>query len=658
MKQGTEWKIATVIIICLVTIVGFVQGQEADESDNKLKGEVRYRYNFFEVGGDRGRFREDHWRTDQSTGGLDWLHLESTEPDERGYEWLLEGRALYDYDYDFSLLMKKEDSHYLKLDFSSLRRYFDGSNEYWNASIRRLAELPDGDFFVDRRNYNIELGLTPPEGAQWVFGWHRLEKDGIEVLLHGSEGKDPANDTFQSVPDTVNMRGITDTFYGEVAQTFADKYNFRIRQEFEQYHDSQRGPLDAAYDISGNLTSDEKFLGDLGFTNWRTMFMFDSFLNDETYVTANYMYNYLNSDSTGTNWRPSFYIEEQGVGNSRRTNVGALGYRKANVLQVPGLYLSAGIRTEDSKTSSQSLWRYSGSLYSTKSSLDEVRVAEVVRLVYKGIKKTTLSFDADLEQRDLSWNALDTRSASGFERKTDIDYLDQVYTFKAVRRHNRALKSTVRFRIKDLERSYTDLFRANSNSDDYPGWLGDFRTSGRDLTVKTNLRLNNNTSTTLLYQFIQESIDFELGGKTSNQEIHRGAGSLSFSPMQNLFLVGTFMLENYDLDTPASGTGSQAPGSRPYDFKGNSYSLLLDGTYAFNERTSCTLGFRHTEALGTVDYAGDYVYDRASLMLKHKFAKNKTVGLGYQFYNYNSHDPGSFDDYKAHGAIVTYEYTF
>ena len=84
MNQRMEWKIATVMIICLVTVASFAQGQEADEAGKKLKGEVRWRYDWFGVNKDRGRFREDHWRTDQSTGGLDWLHLESTEPDEKG----------------------------------------------------------------------------------------------------------------------------------------------------------------------------------------------------------------------------------------------------------------------------------------------------------------------------------------------------------------------------------------------------------------------------------------------------------------------------------------------------------------------------------------------------------------------------------------------
>jgi len=387
--------------------------------------------------------------------------------------------------------------------------------------------------------------------------------------------------------------------------------------------------------------------------------MFDSFLDDQTYVTANYMYNYLNSNSTYSEYNNGALVDgAKDTGNSRRTNVGVLGYRKANVLQTPGLDFTAALRIEDSKTDSRSTYDLSTDR-PFESSLDEVRVGETLRVVYKGIKKTTLSFDADLEQRDLNWDTqTDAAHAADVDRKTDIDFLDQVYTFKAVHRYNRAVKSTIKFRIKDLERSMTNLFRAETSPTNFPGILGSYRRRGNDLTAKTDFRLNSKTSTTLMYQFVQESIDFSLGGKTSNQEIHRGLGSLSFSPMENLFLVGTFMLENCDIDTPGI-VESTSYGVRPSDFRGNSYSLLLDGTYAFNEKTSATLGFQHTEALGTVDYAGDYVYDKVGLMLKHQFAADQTIGMGYQFYNFNNHaGSGDFDDYRAHGVIVTYSYTF
>ena len=348
MKKSMKSKIMIAAIICLVTFVGSIRAQQADkpsegeeillsmleqldtpnkidinspeiqnpaekeqveqenESTNKqLTGTVRLRYDNFFVDEDGGRFREDNWRKDDESWGIDWLHLESIEADENGYEWLLEGKALYDYDYDLHFLLKKEDSHYFKLDFSGLRRYYDGSNEFWNESLFMLPsgggrlsnELSDGGFFTDRREYNVEFGITPPEGLELILGWHRSVKDGKEVLLRGSQATTGTPPDFYGIPAVANFKGITDLIYGETAYTFDEKYNFRIRQEFEQYHDDQSTEFPRS--VSGVL-NDQRFQDDPGYTNWRTMFMFDSFLDEETYVTANYMYDYLNSDSTRT----------------------------------------------------------------------------------------------------------------------------------------------------------------------------------------------------------------------------------------------------------------------------------------------------------------------------------------------------------------------
>jgi hypothetical protein len=665
-------RLSTIVIagfISTCAIAGLVYGQENQEAEKKFSGFYRLRFDNFFVDEDGGRFREDNLRKDDASGGLDWLHLESTEPDEKGYEWLLEGKALYDYDYDFHFLLKKEDSHYFKLDFSSLRYYYDGSNEYWDQSFYmlpsaggRLAnEISDGGFFTDRRDYNIEFGITPPEGLELILGWHRSVKDGKEVLLLGSQatiGFVPPD--FYGIPAVKNFKGITDTFYGEIARTFNEKYNFRIRQEFEQYHDDQLTLFPRS--VSGTL-NDQRFKDDPGYTNWRTMLMFDSFLDEETYVTANYMYNYLNNDSTrtstgasGLTWLglPMSDFTDNRVGSSRRTNVGALGYKRANIM--PDLHLTAALRLEDSRTKSRSSGMLGAAFQDFTSHKDEFRVGETVRLVYKGIKKTTLSFDADLEQRDLGWK----ENNNGQRWNADVDFTDQVYSVKAVHRFNSKLKSTFKFRIKDLERSYTNLFDSDSAS--YPGFLGNYRRKGNDVTLKTDWRLNGTTSATLMYQFVQESIDTELGGKTQNLEIHRGSGSLSMNPLSNLFLVTTFMLENYQRDTPASGNpGSKfAFGPRPFDFVGDSFSILLDGTYILNDKDSCTFAYQHTESLGKGDgnNTNDSAYDKIVLMMKHKIAKNQAFSAGYQFINFDNHNGTSFDDYSAHGVLFTYEFVF
>ena len=57
---------------------------------------------------------------------------------------------------------------------------------------------------------------------------------------------------------------------------------------------------DLTHDGAITATNNASFEDNLGYTNWRTMVMFDSFLDKQTYVTADYMFNYLNNDSTRT----------------------------------------------------------------------------------------------------------------------------------------------------------------------------------------------------------------------------------------------------------------------------------------------------------------------------------------------------------------------
>ncbi len=266
-----------------------------ESGSEAIEGEVTFLYRYICVDGDRGRFREDNWITDGSTGALDWLSLGSTGPDENGYEWQLEARALYDYDYRLSFLISKQDSHYFTFESSILRRYYDGSNEFWTAPLKSLADRDDNDLFVDRINYNLEFGLTPPDRPNLVFGWHRLIKDGKSVSLHGSEGEDAGGVTRRSIPDILNQKGVTDTVYGELSHTIADRYNVRARQEWERYRDKQYGPLMREFDAAGVLTDNDRFHEDLGWTNWRTQVMFDTFVDDQTYVTASYMYDQLES---------------------------------------------------------------------------------------------------------------------------------------------------------------------------------------------------------------------------------------------------------------------------------------------------------------------------------------------------------------------------
>lgn len=647
-------------VFALSVTAALAYGQEEEDGDKAFTGNIRMRYDYFFANGDKGRFRQDNWRNDDASWGVDFLKLRNTKPTKNGYDWEIQGKALYSYDYDIKFLLKKEDSHYFKFDFSSLRRYYDGSNEYWDPTMysasKNLAEMPDSDLFLDRRNYNVEFGTVPQDGAQFITGWHRLVTDGKKTHLYGGRATEAGLPDFYGIPSITSQRGITDTIYGELAQTFAEKYNFRIRQEFEQYHDDQLTVFPRS--DSGALT-DQRYNDNPGYTNWRTLLMLDSFIDEENYVTANYMYNYLNNDSTrnasemvlGSSRAP--FTDNQ-AGASQRTNSAAFGHQKLNLL--PNLDMTSALDFEDSTNTSKSSGLLGGTSESFSSKKNLRRIGNSVRLVFRGIERTTLSFDARAEKKFFKWKEDD----DGAGWRADSDHTNHDYTIKAVRRHNKSLKSTLKFRLKDHKRRYTNLFDSDPGS--YPGFMGNYRVKGSDVTAKTDWKISSTTNTTLMYQFIQESIDTSVGTKTQNLEIHRGSGSISINPSPNLFMVGSFMLENYRLDTPAQGSAAStiSNNSQTFDYVGNSYSILLDGTYVFSEKISCTFGFQHTESLGEGDgnNTNDSRYDKLKFMLNWKLSENRTVSAGYQFVDFDNRNGGDFDDYDAHGVFLTYQFNF
>ena len=99
------------------------------------------------------------------------------------------------------------------------------------------------------------------------------------------------------------------------------------------------------------------------------------------------------------------------------------------------------------------------------------------------------------------------------------------------------------------------------------------------------------------------------------------------------------------------------PGKSPYDFRGHNYTIQLDGIYAFNPNTSTHCGYRHTEALGSVDFAGDYSYDQVDFGIKHKISCLGEIALAYRFIHFDDHRK-KHDDYDAHGGQICWEHTF
>ncbi|MFT5319827.1 MAG: hypothetical protein ACI8RA_003110 [Chlamydiales bacterium] len=245
---------------------------------------------------------------------------------------------------------------------------------------------------------------------------------------------------------------------------------------------------------------------------------------------------------------------------------------------------------------------------------------------------------------------------SSIDRDTDIKVNRQIYSLKAVHKLRLPIKLTLKGRYKSLQRDYDE--RTDTSTSDYPGYLGTFRRSGIDVSWKTDAVITPRLFSTRLYQWKDENIKTDLGGTVGEVHAHRAFLAMSYTATDHLFLTGTGMYEYDKLATPVNSSFASWPqGQRPFNYRGDSYTFLLDGTYTFNPKDIVYVALRHTEAMGAVDFAGDYALDKADVTYKHKLSSGDTLEIAAHSILYNT-DHRKFDDYRSHGADVHFKRSF
>ena len=101
------------------------------------KGEVKLGVSYVDVNDDEGRFREDQYRNDGFTGGIESLYMDSTNDNDDRMELYL--RAFAEDEYRLKLKLSRLEVGYILLDAQFDRRYYDGSNEPWDPSTYGLT---------------------------------------------------------------------------------------------------------------------------------------------------------------------------------------------------------------------------------------------------------------------------------------------------------------------------------------------------------------------------------------------------------------------------------------------------------------------------------------------------------------------------------------
>lgn len=638
---------------------------------------------YYDVEGDDGRFRHDKYIDDQLTGGIEQLSYNQEN-------WDVSVRAVVEDDIAARVHYLKPEVFRMDFDFRKLRRYYDISDDPWDPiaygfDSERQVFPSDDNTYADRVDMNLEGQLLIPEIPHLILGWHHWERFGEEVLVRGERVRVTGDvlPRLRVTPAVSDLDGKSDTLYAELPFTIQEKYNFKLRQEYEAYRDDQL--ILFTRFLNGDPEQERIFDDEPEFDEFRTLFSFDSFLTDGIYVSANYYHSDLENrfarDETRNNFpgpTTDVFFVDTDVDNDRVSDVLALGIVFLDLLK--DTRLNANFRVEQSDTDGNStgfeVVEATGARipHTQDTGLDETRFGESVGIVWKGMENTTVALEGMWEQRfldvdendDVTQHELSAAPFFGpdsFIRDTDVDHLKQQYTFTVVNRPRRDIKLTARYRFKDNDEDYDDNVDLEIGDptpavENYPGVLGDLEQQTHEITLKGDWHFLPAWTASAQYQFEDSDGEFDIQD-TEGQKLqsHRVSGTIYGSPMQRLMLTGMAMYENFQLDTPTDAPAGTtwADGTGAYDLSYDSYVLFASSDYVINEKWSTNLSYQLTLNTGKdVDNRLDEVWVGA----EYKLAENKTVSARYEFFDFDDEFGDGFNDYQGHGIYLALAYRF
>lgn len=691
--KSIVWIASTLCLFCLSPMSSAdegVQDEAVAEPSEESNGKALNYFDAFQIDpalayyfvqGDRGRFRQDWFVDDATTGGIEKLSLIGSEGDEVTYEF--DSRALVNYDYLAHLSAKKKDDLDFDLKWKYFRKFWDGSQdkEVWDPSVYRLSgefnDPPDERFHTDRGNVDFEVGKNFSDNDKIIFEYHLWTREGRDVTLRAEQAAGTGLRNLRAIGMKRTVDGYSNQVVVRAPLVIGDKYNVEPAISFEAYRDSQF--IDSARYNNGALNQKRDYQDAPEFNDLQVYITADTFLQDEVYINGGYMFNFLRNDSTRTEARPAgtsnVFYENPEVDNYRVSNHVNAGGALLNFLRKQGLDMRLGFTGEHAVTDAHGeLSHRDNGIRISDSNLREVWAGEAVSLTYRGLQNTTADASINLEQRRLHWNetydARSHESVTNFgstvffpEYETYITHLDFVPRVRLTHRFNRFIKFYSKYQWKNKQRRYNTEF--DNDPVFYPGILGDQERNVHEFMQDLDFRLPEGWTSKLRYQLIVDNITFQKAGD-GQQDWDRDRFSLSFfGPLgDQLTFFSTAIYEYNRLDTPTSGLGTNrwSPGDGAYDFNGDVWILNVQPTYQIRKNMTGFVGYQITQSLGD----NRNLLNEFTLGTNYNLSKDSSLKLRYFIFNFQDKrdivgggSPEGFDDdYYGHGFTVSFQQLF
>lgn len=666
--------LSTVMIVSFSASV--VQAQDATPVNITLMP-----FQTVSVKGDAQKFRALHWMNDGYSYGIKELTIDKAL--NKDIEASLEAHSIpNNNDNSVEMMLTKDSLGYLKTDYTSFRKYYDGTGGvYYPFTLHRSTTLED-DLKMDMQHFLVELGTKSPDEPGVGVAFERHMKDGRKSRLAWTAVKD-AGVTRNIGPSWQDVEEITDSVALKSNGEFAG-VKLSGEQKFEFFH-AQSQREEKSLTSTGGTSADNKmrrqwqepqsdlFTTTLKGDRW--------FLNEKNHVSLGYRFSNMdyseleNITEYNENGTPFNYSNPKSAINASANNkykahttVGSFMSQLTRDLNLITKFKSEvisrrGVSTYPHDTTSGTP---DGVLNTTDVSNTEnkiYRLGENLSLRYNGIAKTSLYSEVEMEQTR-NWLTEERNSIAGqsaaeageqIGRETLTHVQNMVYTAGARIVPSRTFNITTQVRHKINENDYDDIMETVYTSGAKSAFFDALKTRGNEAIAKVAWKPVSQVEGVFRYRWIDTKYmpRIENEAETESSALSNiYSYDLNLQPVDPLFVTLSFSQDFSKVATPA---GSAATANLP-GFRSDSMNWLFSSSYVINEKVSLNGSYQYSIIDNYNEVAAPQFYGTSNksydMTMGLTWNVNKTLSLQphYSYYAYRTNQDAETGSYSAHVA--------
>lgn len=628
--------------------------------------------NFVSVHGDERQFREDWWRNDRWTGGVDEFAFQQDLGEHAALR--LEGRGVVGAeDYRLRLELVGYDVGVLRAGYTQYRSYSDDWGGFYRP-FRPPAFRLDRDLHLDHGDFFVDVGLTLPDWPTLTLGYERQFRDGSKSLLEWGTVQQAGTErkifpSFKDIDEHVDIFKVSLDHHVSIV-------NFGNQFRYERYQTGNNTFDKAVTNLTTGANQKVRIHQETKYDLLSNVFHMDSRVNNQTYWTAAYMYTRMDGDAGLRLDTTPFSTVSPTVDAVRDWFTRSVDLNQdshvvtANVMFDPfrrwSIYAGAQAeKTHGAGNTDAELLELLGTttnapLALIRSDTDKQSVEETLGARFTGIPRTTVY--AEGKWREDQYTVSEFETADGFTNvlhDADTNVFRQQYTVGFNTSPFRRVTLSAHYRWIMEQNRYDNT--ANSTAG-YPGIITEQDFTTDQVVARLTLRPHAKVMVALQYKLRATDIHTDnkgifLSGTTlvpagsvlsGNYDANTYTVSATVTPVPALYLTGAFTYQDTHTVSFANDVSSVLT------YRGNVSSAFGAIGYALDAKTDVAIDYTFSRAENFQNNSADGLplgvdNERQALTagLSRRIRESMIVRIRYGFFTYDDNSSGGINNYRA-----------